>query len=60
MTANVGGSLELIGIRSETFCCRELRLTGLEGSNKVFIQFTSTLINIAEKMISKTCGKFKM
>jgi hypothetical protein len=42
------------------FCCSELRLTAVEGWNNAFNQFTSTLINIAERTIPKTCGKLKM
>jgi hypothetical protein len=41
-------------------CCSELRLTAVEGWNNAFNQFTSTLINIAEKTILKTCSKLKM
>jgi hypothetical protein len=40
--------------------CGELRLTALEGSNNAYNQFTSTLINIAERTIPKTCSKLKM
>jgi hypothetical protein len=41
-------------------CCNELSLTALDESNNYFNQFTSTLINIAEKSIPKTCDKLKM
>jgi hypothetical protein len=41
-------------------CCSELRLTAVEGWNNAFNQFTSTLINIADKTIPKTHSKLKM
>jgi hypothetical protein len=57
MTANVGGSLALSGIYSETFAAASY---AVEGSNNVLIQFTSKLISIAERTIPKTRGELKM
>lgn len=44
----------------EDHCSRKLNLAALNTSVNLFNQFTSTLINIAEKTIPKTCGKLKM
>jgi hypothetical protein len=41
-------------------CCSELRLTAVEISNNALNQFTSSLINIAERTMPKTRGKLKM